>query len=225
MSFKPQQIEALKAPLNRANVKQRAQAGRKLSYLEGWKAIEEANRIFGFSEWSSQTVEIRCVSEASRKIGQQQKDGHSVSYVARVRVEVITEGGVVVREGVGAGHGIDADLGLAHESAIKESETDARKRALMTFGNPFGLALYDKDQANVVDVPDEPEPSSSQLMADAMIEALQKRAGPAAVEAFLAKDAIKRDLGLMDIEGHTRVMRVAAERKAVAPAAQTERAA
>lgn len=225
MSFKPQQIEALKAPLNRANVKQRAQAGRKLSYLEGWKAIEEANRIFGFSEWSSQTVEIRCVSEASRKIGQQQKDGHSVSYVARVRVEVITEGGVVVREGVGAGHGIDADLGLAHESAIKESETDARKRALMTFGNPFGLALYDKDQANVVDVPDEPEPSSSQLMADAMIEALQKRAGPAAVEAFLAKDAIKRDLGLMDIEDHTRVMRVAAERKAVAPAAQTERAA
>jgi Rad52/22 family double-strand break repair protein. len=25
------------------------------------------------------------------------------------------------------------------------------KRALMTFGNPFGLALYDKDQKNVVD--------------------------------------------------------------------------
>jgi DNA repair and recombination protein RAD52 len=25
------------------------------------------------------------------------------------------------------------------------------KRALMTFGNPFGLALYDKEQANVID--------------------------------------------------------------------------
>lgn len=241
MSFNQKQIDALNAPLNRANVKQRAQAGRKLSYLEGWKAIEEANRIFGFSEWSSQTVEIRCVSEAARKIGQQQKDGHSVSYIARVRVEVMTEGGVVIREGVGAGHGIDADLGLAHESAIKESETDARKRALMTFGNPFGLALYDKDQANVADVrervparqsdphinedtTEEDGPSWSQMASESMIEALSKRAGPAAVETFLAKEAIKRDLGLMDMDDHTRVMRVAAERRAIV-VAQAERAA
>lgn len=28
------------------------------------------------------------------------------------------------------------------------------KRALMTFGNPFGLALYDKSRANVTDEPD-----------------------------------------------------------------------
>ena len=54
-----------------------------------------------------------------------------------------------MREGTGAGHGIDTDLGLAHESAIKEAETDAMKRALMTFGNPFGLALYDKQQREV----------------------------------------------------------------------------
>ncbi len=39
--------------------------------------------------------------------------------------------------------------GEAHESAIKEAETDAMKRALSTFGNPFGLALYDKEQQNV----------------------------------------------------------------------------
>src|SRR5205085_8683411 len=57
------------------------------------------------------------------------------------------------REGVGAGHGIDVDCGQAHESAIKEAETDAMKRALMTFGNPFGLALYDKEQANVAEEP------------------------------------------------------------------------
>ena len=41
------------------------------------------------------------------------------------------------------------DLGQAHESALKEAETDAMKRALMTFGNPFGLALYDKAQRQV----------------------------------------------------------------------------
>nr|WP_233130301.1 Rad52/Rad22 family DNA repair protein [Synechococcus sp. 1G10] len=54
--------------------------------------------------------------------------------------------GGIVREGCGVGHGIDVDLGQAHESALKEAETDAMKRALMTFGNPFGLALYDKQQ-------------------------------------------------------------------------------
>lgn len=57
----------------------------------------------------------------------------------------------LIREGSGAGHGIDADLGQAHESALKEAETDAMKRALMTFGNPFGLALYDKQQRQVID--------------------------------------------------------------------------
>ncbi|MFM9102460.1 MAG: Rad52/Rad22 family DNA repair protein [Cyanobium sp.] len=45
--------------------------------------------------------------------------------------------------------GFDVDLGQAHESALKEAETDAMKRALMTFGNPFGLALYDKQQREV----------------------------------------------------------------------------
>ncbi|MFI0403772.1 MAG: Rad52/Rad22 family DNA repair protein [Cyanobium sp.] len=79
-----------------------------------------------------------------------QKPGWGVTYTARVRVTV-TAGGLVplVREGSGAGHGIDVDLGKAHESALKEAETDAMKRALMTFGNPFGLALYDKAQRQV----------------------------------------------------------------------------
>ena len=149
MTFTDNQKKLLDAPLDRANVKARTQSGRSLSYIESWLAISEANRIFGFDAWSSETVEIKCVAERERKIGTQQKDGWSVSYTAKVRVTVAG----VVREGVGAGHGIDADLGLAHESAIKEAESDARKRGLMTFGNPFGLALYDKTQANVADEP------------------------------------------------------------------------
>ena len=73
-----------------------------------------------------------------------------MTYIARVRISVCVGGqGLLIREGTGAGHGIDTDLGLAHESAIKEAETDAMKRALMTFGNPFGLALYDKSQRQV----------------------------------------------------------------------------
>ena len=62
--------------------------------------------------------------------------------VACVRVTVRAGDGVVCREASGSGHGSGATLGAAHESAIKEAETDAMKRALITFGNPFGLALY-----------------------------------------------------------------------------------
>jgi hypothetical protein len=55
----------------------------------------------------------------------------------------------ICREGCGSGHGKGATPGEAHESALKEAETDAMKRALATFGNPFGLALYDKTQSGV----------------------------------------------------------------------------
>lgn len=149
MAFTPEQIEALSAPLGRGAVKTRSQSGRQLSYIEGWHTIAEANRIFGFDAWDRSTLELRCVSERERLIGRDQKPGWGVTYVARVCITV----GYTIREGSGAGHGIDADLGQAHESALKEAETDAMKRALMTFGNPFGLALYDKEQREVEDAP------------------------------------------------------------------------
>jgi len=142
MTFTPEQVAALKAPLDARHVKQREQAGRKLSYIESWQAISEANRIFGFDNWNSYT--------RTKKLFEPYKDAKDkwrVGYMAKVTVSV----GQVQREGVGYGSGIDNDLGQAHESALKEAESDARKRALMTFGNPFGLALYDKQQANVTD--------------------------------------------------------------------------
>lgn len=150
--FTENQIAALSAPLAREAVKTREQGNSKLSYIEAWHAIDEANRIFGFDAWERETVDLRCVTEKPRKIGkgQYERDGWGVTYIAKVRVTV----GNIVREGCGAGHGIDADPGLAHESALKEAESDAMKRALMTFGNPFGLALYDKTQANVEDASD-----------------------------------------------------------------------
>ncbi len=156
----PEQAAALAAPLNRANVQTRSQAGRSLNYLEGWVSIREANRIFGFDGWQRETIELRCVSESQRPIGREQKPGWGVTYIARVRIRLGSQASgapTLVREGSGAGHGnrfaeamgYDVDLGLAHESALKEAETDAMKRALMSFGNPFGLALYDKQQRQV----------------------------------------------------------------------------
>ncbi len=149
MKFSDKQIADLSAPLSRENVKTRQQSGRNLSYIEGWKAIAEANRIFGFDGWTRETIDLRCVSEKPRKVGKDGAEGFGVTYIARVRIMV----GEIIREGCGTGHGIDRDLGQAHESALKEAETDAMKRAMMTFGNPFGLALYDKEQTEVGDAP------------------------------------------------------------------------
>jgi len=149
-SFSPEQITALSAPLDRAKVRQREQGRSSVSYLEGWQVIAEANRIFGFDGWQRETVALRCVNQSERTIGRDQKPGWGVTYTARVRITVGEgTGAPLIREGCGAGHGIDTDLGHAHESALKEAETDAMKRALMTFGNPFGLALYDKRQREV----------------------------------------------------------------------------
>ena len=148
--FSAEQITALAAPLDRAKVRQREQGRSSVSYLEGWQVIAEANRIFGFDGWQRETVALRCVNQIERTIGRDNRPGWGVTYTARVRISISTAGQpALIREGSGAGHGIDVDLGQAHESALKEAETDAMKRALMTFGNPFGLALYDKQQREV----------------------------------------------------------------------------
>ena len=142
----------LSKKLNPSNVQPPKQFGPKGSYIEGWLAIQEANRIFGFGGWSYTILDCKAVMESARQIGKgdRAKDGFGVTYVATVRVTV----GDVTRDDVGSGHGYDVDLGLAHESAIKESVTDALKRSLRSFGNPFGLALYDKSRENVgVDAP------------------------------------------------------------------------
>lgn len=145
MSFTDKQNVELNKKLDPSYVRPPKQFGPKGSYIEGWHAISEANRIFGFDGWSYEVIEARCVCENPRQIGQQKKDGWGVTYTAKVRVTI----NGIVREDFGAGHGYDVDAGLAHESAVKEAVTDSLKRALRTFGNIFGLALYDKDRAGV----------------------------------------------------------------------------
>ena len=163
--------------------------------------MAEANRIFGFDGWSYTLMDCKPVMQTERKIGKapNQKDGWGVTYVATVRVMV--DG--VTREDVGAGHGYDVDLGLAHESAIKEAVTDALKRGLRSFGNPFGLALYDKSRDNVgVNEPTAEEAIAS-INAAASLNALQHifaglyrthRAVADLPEVIAAKDARKAAL-------------------------------
>jgi DNA recombination protein Rad52 len=151
--FSGEQQKLLADRLDPKHVKGRSQGGQSLSYIEGWHAIAEANRIFGFGAWERELVEWK---ETNRDLVDVTKNNRTekqwrVGYIAKVRVTVHGEGGSRSREGVGFGSGFAKDnaLGEAIESAIKEAETDAMKRGMMTFGNQFGLALYDKTRANV----------------------------------------------------------------------------
>lgn len=169
MAFTNEQITELSAKLDRANVKEREQAGRKFSYIEAYHAENEANRIFGYGEWDRFT-DLTLISETITG------DKHRVYYRAKVRIVVRAGDTTVTREGCGYGSGIDKDLGQAHESALKEAESDAEKRALKTFGNPFGQALYDKTQSDVQDAPKEPKTDLALVAAQTAIQMCNTKA-------------------------------------------------
>jgi len=137
MGFSTKQVRALKRKPDHRRVRTRhAHDGRELSYLEGWYAISEANRIFGFDGWSRETVESRCV------LARENKGIFLAVYIARVRLTVQADGASIIREGHGTGEGRGISPGEVHDIALKAAETDATKRALATFGKPFGLELY-----------------------------------------------------------------------------------
>jgi DNA recombination protein Rad52 len=141
MGFSAKQVQALKRNIDHRHVRTRQANGRELSYVEGWHAISEANRIFGFDGWSRETVESRCV------LARENRGSFLAVYIARVRITVHTEGSTTIREGHGTGEGRGSSPGEVHDIALKSAETDATKRALATFGRPFGLALYGHGKA------------------------------------------------------------------------------
>jgi DNA recombination protein Rad52 len=143
MAFTDSQTKALKAKLRHQYVKTRETNDAKLSYVEGWHAIAEANRIFGFDSWDRQTLSPH-FHWANLQHGETE-----CFYSTKVRITVRAGGTVTIREGVGTGLGRSAQAEVAHDLALKAAETDATKRALATFGNPFGLALYDREQSQV----------------------------------------------------------------------------
>jgi Rad52/22 family double-strand break repair protein len=136
MGLSTKQVQALRRKLDRRQIRMREVNGRELSYIEGWFAISEANRIFGFDGWSRETVESRCV------LSRENRGTFVAVYVAKVRITVQADGTTVIREGHGSGEGRGTSPGEVHDIALKAAETDATKRAFATFGKPFGLELY-----------------------------------------------------------------------------------
>jgi Rad52/22 family double-strand break repair protein len=102
--------------------------------------MSQANRIFGFDAWSRETLETRCV------LTRENRGTFIAVYIAKVRITVQAAASTIIREGHGSGEGRGTSPGEVHDIALKAAETDATKRALATFGSPFGLELYRKDK-------------------------------------------------------------------------------
>lgn len=178
--FTEKQIKDLDKPLDPRFVSDRKGAsGRKLKYLEGHDAIDQADRVFGYGNWGyevlacEQTVILDPVSGGA--IG--------ICYKARVRLDVrgcipVFEVGsqpVAVcsvedyiwskrRKEAGDKGTIDDspfnpyEISLArsiimesHEQAEKGAVTDAVKRGLRTFGEQFGNGLYGDGRIPMID--------------------------------------------------------------------------
>ena len=143
MAFSEVQVKNLEAKLDAKHVRTRRVQDTTLAYVEGWHVIAEANRIFGYDAWDRHTLSTRCVWSNSAN------HHYAAAYIAKVRIAVRAGSIVITREGCGSGNAKAPTPGEAHELALKAAETDATKRALATFGNPFGLALYDRELAGV----------------------------------------------------------------------------
>ena len=117
----------LDQPLDPALVSQRqGPSGKMLDYIEGYSAIDQANRIFGHDGWSYEVFNVK-YNDSAR------------SYTADVTVWALgcrrADVGLTSLAGDGPEH---------HDMAMKGAVTDAMKRALRTFGAQFGNSLYAK---------------------------------------------------------------------------------
>ncbi|MYH40385.1 MAG: hypothetical protein F4150_01055 [Chloroflexi bacterium] len=123
----------LEQPLPEGLVSERTtEDGEVIRYLEGWRAIEEANATFGPDRWGAELV-----GEITSRRQPGPDPGSAVVYTAVVRV---TADGCLPHSDVGTAVAED-DSAEAHAVAVKSAATDALKRALRHFGARFGNGL------------------------------------------------------------------------------------
>ena len=168
-------IVILGEKLKKEHISQRKKGSTNLSYIESHHAIREANRAFGFDGWDYVIKELTMVSQEKNS-----NNNHVIGYIARVFINV--DG--TSREDVGFGSGISKNLADAHEGATKEAISDAMKRALRTFGDIFGLALYDKNQEHV----DKGEKKAQDMTIELLVSNLPKCKTVKELEMYMAKN-------------------------------------
>ena len=124
MAFSEKQLKALARGVPEQAIRTRNSGGKELTFIEGWYAVAQANRIFGFDGWDRETVETKCLQ------AREARGTFTAIYTAKVRITVRSGDAVVVREGHGTGEGQGGSAGEVQDRALKAAETDATKRAL-----------------------------------------------------------------------------------------------
>lgn len=158
MSLNENQSTKLEEAFDAARIRKReGPGGKELSFLPGHDVIRTANRIFGYGAWGHEIVELVHIGTErySGKAYGDKPPQKKVRVAYRCSV-VLTVEGARPTSGVGYGDATenyyeDETHLTAHELAMKESETDAMKRALKNFGDQFGLALYDEERRKMLE--------------------------------------------------------------------------
>ena len=179
--FDEKQLKELDKSLDKRFVSDRKGAsGRKLRYLEGHDAIDQADRIFGHGNWGYET--LACEQTIIHDLLTGEPIG--ITYKARVRLDVrgcipVIEVGsqpvavASIEDHIMGKRRKDAsernqeiddspfnpfEIALArtiimesHEQPEKGAVTDAVKRALRTFGEQFGNGLYGNGRVAMID--------------------------------------------------------------------------
>lgn len=114
-------------------------SGNQVHYIETWRAIELANKIFGFNGWSSSIMEIK-----EDYVDQKDTDGRFNAGVSAIVRITLKDGAFHEDIGYGASDN-QKNKGAAIDQAKKTAVSDGLKRALRNFGNALGLTIYDKD--------------------------------------------------------------------------------
>lgn len=138
-----EQAEMLTQPLSTAQIKHRPGAGgRQLAYISAKTAIDTANKIFGFGKWG-----YRLVNRSLEKAVDAHGEVVGLYYSADIELFVVGAAFPFPGDGIGIVEPKrDGSYTIeAHETARKGAVRDALKRALIHYGDRFGLCLSDED--------------------------------------------------------------------------------
>lgn len=112
--------------------------GQSVSYIEGWRALNLANEIFGFNGWL-----LELISSQVDYFDTQHGTGR-ISMGLSVVVRITIRDGTY-HEDFGYGYIENSkNKAMAFEKCKKEAFTDGLKRCLRCFGNVLGNCLYDR---------------------------------------------------------------------------------
>ncbi|ODV78906.1 recombination protein Rad52, partial [Suhomyces tanzawaensis NRRL Y-17324] len=145
--------------------------GQKVSYIEGWKALNLANEIFGFNGWNSELISTQV--DYFDTHGNSGRFSMGLSVVVRVTIK---DG--AYHEDFGYGYIDNAkSKAMAFEKCKKEAFTDGVKRCLRCFGNVLGNCLYDRNIISKIQKVKLPQPDleDSDFYRDPMLVERERR--------------------------------------------------